>query len=213
MDEIAGRRIVTFEPTFFKFINTDVEHKLLQDKNHYPIVRILSKGPLTVRELQAEYKTITGKEKSDKTIYRYIKNLVDVGLLTNCGQLFIPGKTATENLFSRTAHFFYMRSFKDKIIESEHGEKIIETIGNMLLQLLPEKKKYSSECIKSLIINLSKSNEIHLEKSIESQEEELISDLSNFNLDEIEFIFKQVVLISSLISSSEIIKSINQCFS
>ncbi len=213
MDEITSRRIVTFEPTFFKFINADLEYKLLQDKNHYPIVRILSKGPLTVRELQAEYETLTGIEKSDKTIYRYIKNLVDVGLLTNCGQLFIPGKTATENLFSRTAHFFYMRSFKDKIIESEHGEKIIETIGNMLLQLLPEKKNYSSDCIKSLILNLSKSNEIHLERSIESKEDQLISDLSNFNLDEIEFIFKQVVLISSLVSSSEIINSINKCFS
>ena len=213
MDEITSRRIVTFEPTLFKFINADLEYKLLQDKNHYPIVRILSKGPLTVRELQAEYETLTGIEKSDKTIYRYIKNLVDVGLLTNCGQLFIPGKTATENLFSRTAHFFYMRSFKDKIIESEHGEKIIETIGNMLLQLLPEKKNYSSDCIKSLILNLSKSNEIHLERSIESKEDQLISDLSNFNLDEIEFIFKQVVLISSLVSSSEIINSINKCFS
>lgn len=213
MDKITGRRIITFEPNFFKFISTDVEYKLLQDKNHYPIIRILSKGPLTVRELQTEYEKLTGNEKSDKTIYRYIKNLVDVGLLTNCGQLFIPGKTATENLFSRTAHFFYMRSFKDKIIDSEHGEKIIETIGKMLLQLFPGKKKYSSECIKSLILKLSKSNEIHLENSIESKEDQLISDLSNFNLDEIEFIFKQVILISSLFSSSEIINSINQCFS
>ena len=213
MDETTGKRIVTYEPNFFKFINTDLEYKLLQDKNHYPIVRILYKGPLTVRELQVEYEELTGKEKSDKTIYRYIKNLVDAGLLTNCGQLFIPGKTATENLFSRTAHFFYMRSYKDKIIESEHGEKIIETIGMMLLQLNPNKKNFSSECIKSIILKLSKSNEIHLEKSIESKEEQLISDLSNYNLDEIEFIFKQVILISSLLSSSEIISSINQCFS
>ncbi len=77
--------------------------EILKDQNHYPILKILKKEPMTVKELENAYEEETSKRKSNKTIYRYLKTLEDANLVIPAGQLVITGKTATETIYARSA--------------------------------------------------------------------------------------------------------------
>jgi hypothetical protein len=101
--------------------------KIFQDPAYFPVISALGEGPMTVKQITEKYNKIVRKKaikmdipkdafekmfekmkRSEKTIYRYIKELSELGIVANSGQRLVLGKTATENLFSRVAKVFLM---------------------------------------------------------------------------------------------------------
>ncbi|MCK5304545.1 MAG: hypothetical protein KAJ72_04790, partial [Candidatus Heimdallarchaeota archaeon] len=97
--------------------------KIFHDPAYIPVISALREGPMTVKQIAEEYNNIVKKraikmdipkdafekmKRSEKTIYRYIKELSELGIVANSGQRLVLGKTATENLFSRVAKVFLM---------------------------------------------------------------------------------------------------------
>ena len=127
--------IITYEPLGLKIVDDEKGLQTLKDPNLYPIVAILREKPMTVKEIEIAYseeakKHDTHEPKSDKTIYRYLKTLEDAGLVTPAGQRVVIGKTATETLFSRTAHIFLTTVEKSKWWDSKEGLEFVKKIGN-----------------------------------------------------------------------------------
>jgi DNA-binding transcriptional ArsR family regulator len=134
---MQSQDVISFEPKRIKIVRDKKDLEALYDPNHYPIIKTLRKGPMTVREIEQAYKKeAQGMEdleaKSDKTIYRYLKVLEKAGLVVPAGQRVVMGKTATETLFARTAEVFLGGDSGSKYWESDTGKLLCKTIGKML---------------------------------------------------------------------------------
>ena len=83
------------------------ERKLTKDK----VNDLLTKGKLSdtdaklIKEFLVKLK-LSNYLKSDKTIYRYVKELSNAGLIVPGGQRVLTGKTATETIYMRKARIF-----------------------------------------------------------------------------------------------------------
>ncbi len=134
---MQSQDVISFKPERIKIIRDKKTMDALYDPNHYPIIKALRKGPMTVREIEEAYKKEAKdvedlEAKSDKTIYRYLKVLEKAGLVVPAGQRVVMGKTATETLFARTAEAFLGDKTSSEYWETDTAKLITKTIGKML---------------------------------------------------------------------------------
>jgi len=134
---MQSQDVISFQPERIKIIRDKKAIEALYDPNHYPIIKALRKGPMTVREIEKAYKKeAKGIEdldaKSDKTIYRYLKVLEKAGLVVPAGQRVVMGKTATETLFARTAEAFLGDDTSSEYWETDAAKLISKIVGKML---------------------------------------------------------------------------------
>lgn len=112
-----------------EFISDPEKVDLMLRNDLYPILALLRHGNFTVKEITELYPTYAGprgKKKSEKTIYRYLRELKNGGLIDEVGQRVIKGQTATEKIWGRTAKVFYiLRTEEDDFKESLCDENCI----------------------------------------------------------------------------------------
>lgn len=151
---------------------------ILRSPNYYPIVKVLRKGPMTVRDLEKAYqeeaeKTESHEPKSDKTIYRYLKTLEKAGLVTHAGQRMNIGKTVTETLFSRTAKVFLTLDEEPNWWKSKAGKDVAGRIGKILAYLLNSPEPPISE-IQNLLVQYQHTKESEQERLMTNAPEEIL---------------------------------------
>ncbi|MFX1476186.1 MAG: winged helix-turn-helix domain-containing protein, partial [Promethearchaeota archaeon] len=170
-EEPQHQDVLTFHSKPVKIIRDEKLAKLLKEQAYYLIVKVLRKGPMTVREIEKAYRkealSCEGCEpKSDKTIYRYLKVLEDADLVVPAGQRVVIGKTATETLFARTARIFLLHSAdKPSWWFEKEGEKIAAKVGALLAHLL-DVKTHSVKCLQEAFQELDKAREQELERLV-----------------------------------------------
>ncbi|MFX1511238.1 MAG: hypothetical protein ACFFCQ_01475, partial [Promethearchaeota archaeon] len=135
MPDLEYQDIIIKKPVSIKILRDKEISKLLDEPNYFALIKILRNGPMTVKELENAYKTETGKTKSDKTIYRYLKVLEKINIVVPVGQRVVIGKKVNETLYGRTALLFHDR------MEYENGENWWKT----------EKGKIKAEKISKLV--------------------------------------------------------------
>ena len=158
---MSYRDIVEFEQESVKFIEDEKAIKMLRNELYKPLLLILREGVKTVQEIEEEYKKHSKKIPNIKSLYRHIKALTDVGLITEAGVRSYKKSTEDKKLYSRTAKFFYI------VDKHEDWEESVLNTGNMkviasILQLAHNKKP----SIKSLTNLVRKLNSCQ-EKGIE----------------------------------------------
>ncbi|MCG3226759.1 MAG: winged helix-turn-helix transcriptional regulator [Candidatus Heimdallarchaeota archaeon] len=126
---------------------------LLSDPLYSPILTALKKGPLTVRELEKEYKKLADDPKSDKTLYRYLKFLEKAGLVAPAGQRVTVGKTATEALYSRTAKLFYSSFAYNDLWECSFCNSVLGKVAE-ILSLREDMPNQDKDCVKKLMTSV-----------------------------------------------------------
>ena len=101
-------------------------NEILQDVNYTPILIALREKPMTVRDLEERYNEIALNEiekaeisndekeklkkkviRKNKTLYRYLKYLIDNNLVVVAGRRVTKNQTASETLYGRKAEIFY----------------------------------------------------------------------------------------------------------
>ena len=112
-----------FKPNGIKTVRDPKIIEYFEDENYSIILNVLREKPMTVKELTKrynEYVTEKGTKqrlpqqrilenlRTDKTMYRYIKELTKAKIIAPAGQRMVIGKTATEVLYARTAKIFYV---------------------------------------------------------------------------------------------------------
>jgi DNA-binding transcriptional ArsR family regulator len=208
--------VLTYKPAQIKIIRDKETAKFLEDPNYYLIIKLLGKGPTTVRELEKAYRKEAAtsewyEPKSDKTIYRYLKVLEKADLVVPAGQRVIIGKTATETLFSRTARVFIIRHHRPVWWRSEKGEQLARRLG-ILLGRLYNNREPSIKCIQNFIIKFETAKEVEFKKLLETVDEEILEHITAGEWDEIDKILRYVKLFSMFLNQPDLLERFRSCF-
>ncbi len=169
-EQVDFQDIITYHPLPVLFITEQEKMRLLRDPAYYPLLRVLRKGPYTVKEITDRYNTLVEelkktvgdeeryKLKKEKTIYQYLRILQDAGLIIESGQRVVFGKTATEKLYSRIAIAFVYSPTEESYYLEGGGKKLAEKVG-MFFSLATDKKIKDMEKFLQLFQKIRKMQE------------------------------------------------------
>jgi hypothetical protein len=224
VEDIAND-IINFNPPLAKELTEDQYHKYILNSNFSMILKILSKGHMTIKEVHKQFLTKIVKEKelitdidliedkSGKEIYEYFKNsrkiklktensiyyylreLQKGGLVIQSGQRVFFGQILNPILYSRTARIFYYTPETEMFWREDQGQVITSLIGHML----SEEMNHRDHNVKKLIDFLSsfrhERNQI-LENILETlRDEDIIQQINDFTIEEFSAFFETLILI------------------
>ncbi len=201
--------------------------KVFQDPTYFPVISALREGPMTVKQIKEEYNKIVRKnaikmdipkdafekmKRSEKTIYRYIKELSDLGIVANSGQrLILGGKTAiTENLFSRVSKVFLMSTKESDWWGEEDGEIIIQRAAR-IIQTVEGVQEIDLNCFSKRMIELLNTGEKYLFEALNKKHDEVSKILLEGGLHESKKLLS-IISIASMLYSEESKKTLVKCF-
>ena len=209
------RDLVTYRPKLLRHFEQQ-DYILFEDENLNFVIKNLRKGPATISDLAEAFKE-NGKNKSESTVYRYVKKLMDAKLVVKAGKR-ITSKSEnniqSETLYSRSALLFIVRSPR-VMMKTEEGDEIckLRHISRLLLQpLFGDSEGGDSKCFHESIVYLDEERKKVLSELFEQATDE-VYDLCN----EVEFLQLSVVLDLvgwlGLMKKVDVDKELAKCFS
>ncbi|MHA1591755.1 MAG: hypothetical protein ACTSUP_04735 [Candidatus Heimdallarchaeaceae archaeon] len=199
--------------------------KIFQDPAYIPVISALRERPLTVKQITEEYNNIVKKraikmdipkdafekmKRSEKTIYRYIKELSELGIVANSGQRLVLGKTATENLFSRVAKVFLMTTKENDWWDDEDGEIIIQRAAR-IIQAVEGVQEIDLNCFSKQMMKLLNFGDNYLFDALNEKYDEVSAILTEGKLEEGNKLLS-IINIASMLYSEENKKSLLKCY-
>ena len=185
------RDVINYQEEGVLVIKDPKRTKMVRDDNYYSVLWALREGPLTVKEISKRYKryvnlkvekmNLVGEERdkkiaemcrSDKTIYRYIKDLLEAGLVAKAGQRVVLGKTITENLFSRTARVYLIEDTKEGWWKSDESINILERSAR-ILSLVKHIPPPSLDCLAEIMDEIYSVNNSTIIEWMEEHHDEI----------------------------------------
>jgi len=185
--------------------------KFFYDESYAPIFWVLRSGPMTVKDIESRYnemvklkgserglskKDLEKLERSDKSIYRYIKELTKIGLVAPSGHRVVMGKTATEILYVRTAKIFYLKSLEDDNWKCKICMKHLSKASE-LLSLSRGIKPPKPEKLAEIMAKIESDSEAEIFRVFEDKKEEvqeIFSDITFTDSDRILYVFRILYL-------------------
>ena len=172
--------IITYKQKIVTVLDENVRAQIDSDENYHLIIKVLRKGPMTVNDLVEEFERHNMK-KSDKSIYRYLKELIDLKLVARAGKRIksIDEKDLqSETIYIRTAKIFLTMGLKHKAkkIGKEKVEKLFEAIFH-LLQTKYGDRITSSEGIKDLLTHFDEVKEKIIVELLENADKEILNKI------------------------------------
>jgi len=207
---MSDRTYSDFKQLAVKIIVEDEALKLLVNPIYSPILLVLREGIKTAEEIEEalltkkEYKIVTAKAPSLKTIYRHLKVLTNAGLVTQAGT------RGTQRLLARTAKFFYLKG-------SEKGHLAPEKIKtkakllSMVLQIGLDIPKPPVDCLGSLIEKLYKFEADCGEDLFTEHADEMADFLGDVPLEDLQSIVDTYHTIKLLMRKDEFTEDFKEC--
>ncbi len=198
--------------------------KVFSDMAYFPVISALKEGPMTVKQITKQYNEIVKKraikmdipkdafekmKRSEKTIYRYIKELTDLELVVLSGQRLVIGKTATENLYSRAAKVFLL-NIEDRWWEESDGETIIQRSAR-IIQAVEGVQKLDLNCFSKRMIELLNSGNNYLYEALNKKYDEVSKILTEGGFEESKKLLS-IINIASMLYSEQSKKNLGECF-
>ena len=234
-DKKGFRDLVDYQPVILKVIQDKKTLETLSDSNTYAVLSILRNGPMTVKEIEVRYNEplnqkesdkrkeqeknnrrlnyitkFNVKNKSDKTIYRYLNDLIKHDIVVHAGQRITEGQKVSEKLYMRTAKVFER---KDMEWMSEKGEQWAEQFG-LFMNLMTDGKSTSKvKCIQKFFNRWSEAKISSLEKLTIAAPEEFMDLISSKNWKEFAEFIDRVYLFGTLLNHPELLEELRDCFS
>lgn len=211
-------------------IKDEKQLQLMSNPVYFPIFMSLREGYKTVKEIEEDYtkliekqarkkgvknkkefkEYVEDKKRSGKSLYRYIQHMIDADFVVTIGKRVAIDKPMTEKLFARTAKFFFVDSFYEKMLcnDSKCIESTTQLLG--LIYNVPEPSKNILEEFTGLMEDsLEKiSSLLFGEKS-----EEFVQIVENLSLGEITSTLQMLGIIELVTKSknySKLIKSLEK---
>lgn len=207
---------MTFQPEIVKIVCEEDKLALLKDPKYVPIIKMLRKRPMTVKEIEAEYNQGFEDEsdkKSDKTLYRYLKELENAALVIPTGQRVVIGRTATETLYGRTAKIFYLGQ-NDKVEEHfSKNPKMISAISNLIKRYLDTDNLETDE--NQLISLLTKFHNVsvnEITKILETSKPEDLNIFTDMDFEDINYVLDSVGAIIILMKYMDLHEELMKSF-
>lgn len=209
---MGSQNVVTYEQERIK-IMTDEMMEIYKDKNLMNIIKFLRAGPKTINDLIEDFDKI-GECKSDKSIYRYLKVLIESDLVAKAGKRIksvTAGELQSETIYVRTAKIFISGNLKQKL--SKSGDENIDLFNDVLGALLKtkfEKTFESYDNIIDLITELDlKKNKIIVEM-FEKANQETLDNISQLDWGLIDYLIQYMGWLA-LSLEMDIAKELEEC--
>lgn len=209
------RDIVDIEPVILKVIEDKKTLELLSDLNYYGVIAVLRNGAMTVQEITQAYndtavKMYNIKEKSDKTIYRYLKTLSEIDVVVHAGQRINEAKGTSERLYMRSA-----RVFERKDIEwmSKKGELWAKQFGLFISDMIEGELTPNSKCIQAFFDQWAIAKTNTLEKLATTASKEIMNIINSKNWKDFAEFIDRVYLFGTLMNHPELLENLRKCFS
>ena len=210
-------KVITDEKLYFS---------LLEDPNIEPIIVILREGPLTLDEIVDRYNQfveIRGKEKkftkkeiedaqkSETSIYRYIKKLAEEGIVFEVGRRIDPDGRTTKALFSRTAKLFIPAVISKEWWETPSSKRIIEATTQMFALTLG-KKNPDVNCIKQFMLDMDSDTSKKSAEFYNTHNDELTEITKDMGFKEIDKALNWLNYLLLMQHSAEYLEKLKKCF-
>jgi len=190
--------------TFTKAEKQNFDEKIKKNK---PLTDAEKK--LIIKRIK-EYK-LSKEQKSEKTIYRYMKDLKAAGLVVPAGFVNKPDQTASETLFSRKAKIFILRQHSDDTWRCDECKTILRKVSKMLA-LSMQIDEPDVECLANLMSATDmymEDEQIRLFEEYEEEMQELVKDCS---FEESNKMLKTFHTIYMLLKAEEFQDELKDCF-
>ena len=189
------------------------------------IIEVMREKPMTIKEItkkpnqrlkkEGEKKDLKEKDiiqtfRSEKSMYRYMKDLEKAGLTTIVGNRVVFGKTAVEKLYARTAKIFYMAPRTLEWWKTEHGKIVIEKTAK-LLSLFYDAKEPDIQCLTNLIYRFAEYNENRLFKIYEEKPEQLTEIIYSSRGEDIDKAMDLLDVMVAFLKAPEYEKELRKC--
>ncbi|MFX0114710.1 MAG: hypothetical protein ACFFB3_09185 [Candidatus Hodarchaeota archaeon] len=162
---------ILYKPILFKTLTPKEYKRFFFNNSYYFIISLLKGGYLTVNEIHENYppdrrvkeqeikeggqvikkKVEIEKKKSENTIYRYIQELLNVGILSEAGRRIQSNQISTKILYCPSAKFILINNDAANFWRSERGQIIANTLRIMLNRHFNEKIPELSSFIDFLV--------------------------------------------------------------
>ncbi|MFX0207192.1 MAG: hypothetical protein ACFFDT_14475 [Candidatus Hodarchaeota archaeon] len=177
-----------------KFIPSELVPKYFYELNFRAILYILesSSKPMTIKEIHAlHYDTIrkisedekqsnleydpqpvlfrTYKPKAENTVYRYVQDLIQNGLVIEAGRRIYPEKPFTQILYTTAAEFFILLENSDEFWKYDGWKQVIRALA-FAVRCYLDKKTVDHEKFHNLVTNMEKARLKLLKKLLASSE-------------------------------------------
>ena len=200
--------------------------KKFSDTAYIPLISSLRLGPMSVKQITKKYNEFVRNKaikmgipkdefekkltRSEKTIYRYIKELSDLGVVANCGQRFVEGKTVTENLYCRTAKVILPNSGENKWWREIEDTTIIQRAAR-ILQIVEGVQEIDLTCFSKRIVDIMNSGDKYVFNALNEKYDEVSSILTEGGLEETKKLL-HVLNIASILYSEAKENGLMKCY-
>ena len=205
---------ITYSQPLMKEISEGESKDALQDPNLSQILTILKERnhPMTVTELEEAFKAIK-KERSSKTIYRYLKKLENSGLVVQAGKRVFSdpnAKLRTQTLYQRSAKFHFPINTPIEIKQRKKG--IFKVVGELLENLFDKPVK-SPELLDDLLADMFVRESQLIRKLLENIDEKCIESMVDWNYKQLQTIILILGRLVLYYDHDEWNKRFHTCFS
>ncbi len=200
--------------------------KIFSDTAYIPLISALREGPMSVKQITEKYNEIVKNkaikmgipkdefekklQRSEKTIYRYIKELSDWGVIANCGQRFVEGKTVTENLYCRKAKVFLPNSGEKKWWRESEDKTIIQRAVR-ILQIVEDVQEMDLDCFSKRIVDIMNAGDKYVFNALNEKYDEVSKILTEGGLEESKKLLHVLNIVSILYSEAKE-KNLLKCY-
>ncbi|MFX0204575.1 MAG: winged helix-turn-helix domain-containing protein [Candidatus Hodarchaeota archaeon] len=212
--QVKYQDVVEYKPALLKVINDEKTLRALTDPNYEKIISILRKKPKTVQEITADFNKKAEKchltePRTNKTIYRYLKTLEELELVIPAGQRVVVGKTASENLYMRTARIF-QREDIDWMSEKGYdwAQRFATILGYMLGTSIQEA---SIECIQKYFKNWNETKLKILEEFAKTASDDIFELITEGEWEELIHFIDWVYIFGTLIEEPKLLEKLYIC--
>lgn len=221
--------IITFEQEGVRIIKDKKLQEIFYDEGYSPVIWSLRDKPLTVKEILEKYnqyvainikkhglkeedekKKIEDTQRSEKTIYRYLKDLENLGIIAKAGQRVVIGKTATENLFCRTARIFLLENVKEGWWECEESKAIVDRVAR-IIGIDGGRKPPSVECLSKLMNKVEDLESGDIFRMLDEHYDEVSQVILEGTFKENEMLLKALRTIAILKNAEKYTKELKEC--
>jgi hypothetical protein len=202
MSDLNAKDAITQKQAFVLEITDDEALQLFHDENLMYILTLLrSTTFMTFKELEEAFRS-KGKEKSNKTIYRYLKRLEDGQLVVQAGKRVWSDekkKIRTETLYMRTATIFFPKKSKtlEESEEETNDSDFFKALEILMSKRLKMKVKPENN-LKSVVCQLKSSLAEFGTDTIKNADENSAGLISSLDWDNVNYLIEIVGLLTLL---------------
>ncbi|MFX0091364.1 MAG: hypothetical protein ACFFBD_06340 [Candidatus Hodarchaeota archaeon] len=148
-EDISIQDVIHNKPALISYLDSEQYMKFFFNENYFPIIQILKNGPKTVKDIYDSYPSTKDnqntdkknvdssvsrrtKKKSENTIYNYIRDLIDGGVVIESGRRVQSNQVSAKILYSLSSQLMLIDYKAIEIWSTGQGVLMAKTLGSFL---------------------------------------------------------------------------------